>query len=96
MAILAAEKLVQEGYDFSLTMVGGGEMEEMLMQMTEEKHLSEYVTFAGFKKPERRHRKEAEIPQQTTHGSALSGGSRRTGCQVPVFRYRMQLGRQAP
>lgn len=27
-------------------------MEEMLMQMTEEKHLSEYVTFAGFKKPE--------------------------------------------
>lgn len=52
MAILAAEKLVQEGYDFSLTMVGGGEMEEMLMQMTEEKHLSEYVTFAGFKKPE--------------------------------------------
>lgn len=52
MALLAAEKLVQEGYDFSLTMIGGGEMEAALKKMAEEKHLTEYVTFAGFKKPE--------------------------------------------
>lgn len=51
-AILAAERLKADGYAFTLTMVGGGTMEETLHRMVREKHLEDVVDFAGYKKPE--------------------------------------------
>ncbi len=51
-AIKAAARLKKEGYNFTLTMVGGGEMEEELKAMVESECLSDVVSFAGFKKPE--------------------------------------------
>lgn len=62
-AIEAAARLKQEGYDFSLTMVGGGELAEKLKTMAKEKDVEKEVTFAGFKKPEevRRYMERADI-----------------------------------
>lgn len=51
-AIMAAEKLKKEGCPFSLTMVGGGEMEEQLKAMVQEAGLTSEVCFAGFQRPE--------------------------------------------
>lgn len=51
-AIEAAAGLKREGYDFSLTMVGGGELAEKLKTMAREKNVEEEVMFAGFQKPE--------------------------------------------
>lgn len=51
-AIKAAACLKQEGYKFTLTMVGGGEMEAELKEMVEKEALSDVVRFEGFKKPE--------------------------------------------
>lgn len=62
-AILAAEKLKKEGYNFALTMVGGGIMEEPLKDMVREKGIEDVVTFTGFKKPEevREYMEDADI-----------------------------------
>lgn len=63
MAILAAERLKKEQYDFTLTMVGGGEMEEELTRMVRERELTNEVHFAGFQKPEevRKRMEETDI-----------------------------------
>ena len=50
-AVEAAFRLKTEGYAFSMTMIGGGAMEEALKDMVREKGLSDVVTFTGFKKP---------------------------------------------
>lgn len=50
-AILAAERLKAEGYAFSLDMVGGGEMEQVLQEMVRKRGLQEQVIFRGFQKP---------------------------------------------
>ncbi|MDE6063414.1 MAG: glycosyltransferase family 4 protein, partial [Lachnospiraceae bacterium] len=62
-AIEAAARLKQEGYHFSLTMVGGGELAERLKAMAKEKELEEEIVFAGFQKPEevRRYMEQADI-----------------------------------
>lgn len=62
-AVEAAARLKQEGYHFSLTMVGGGELTEKLKAMAREKNVGEEVVFAGFKKPEevRRYMEQADI-----------------------------------
>ncbi len=52
-ALKAAAKLKQEGYAFSLTMVGGGAMEEELRDMVCAEELEDVVTFTGFQKPEK-------------------------------------------
>ena len=52
MAIKLAEYLRASGTPFNLTMVGGGEKESELKRMVDNGKLQEYVTFAGFKKPE--------------------------------------------
>lgn len=52
-AVRAAAKLKQEGYNFTLTMVGGGAMEEELRHMVRAEELEDVVTFAGFQKPEK-------------------------------------------
>ncbi len=62
-AIEAAQNLKAEGYAFHLTMIGGGELEEVLKKQVKEKQLEDVVTFAGFKKPEevREYMEEADI-----------------------------------
>lgn len=62
-AVEAAARLKQEGYHFSLTMVGGGELTEKLKVMAWEQNVGEEVVFAGFKKPEevRRYMEQADI-----------------------------------
>ncbi len=62
-AVQVAAKLKQEGYDFSLTMVGGGAMEEELRDMVRAEELEDVVTFAGFQKPEkvREYMEQADI-----------------------------------
>lgn len=51
LPILLAEYLKKKGYAFHLSMVGGGEMEEELRRMVQEKELSEEVTFCGYLRP---------------------------------------------
>lgn len=51
-AIEAAVRLKREGYDFSLTMVGDGELADRLKMMAKENDVEKEVLFAGFKKPE--------------------------------------------
>lgn len=62
-ALQAAAKLKQDGYDFTLTMVGGGAMEEELHDMVREEELEDVVTFTGFQKPEkvREYMEQADI-----------------------------------
>lgn len=62
-AIEAAERLKEEGYQFALTMVGGGEKEEEIKEMATQKGLSDEVKFVGFIKPEevRSYMEEADI-----------------------------------
>lgn len=51
-AIEAVRCLKEEGYQVHLTMVGGGEMEDLMHQMADEYKLNEDITFTGFLKPE--------------------------------------------
>lgn len=62
-ALKAAAKLKQEGDAFSLTMVGGGAMEEELRDMVRAEELEDVVTFTGFQKPEkvREYMEQADI-----------------------------------
>lgn len=50
-AIEAAIRLKKNGFAFSLTMVGGGEMEEALKALVEQNGLEDEVRFTGFLKP---------------------------------------------
>lgn len=52
-AIKAARYLKRQGISFHLDMVGGGELEESLRQMTERYGLTDAVTFHGFLPPQR-------------------------------------------
>lgn len=62
-ALKAAARLKKEGLPFSLTMVGGGELESALKKMAAEYGVEKEVAFTGFKKPEevRRYMEEADI-----------------------------------
>lgn len=62
-AVRAAARLKKEGYAFTLTMVGGGEMEETLRDMVGEAGLGDQVNFAGFQKPDevRNYMKAADL-----------------------------------
>lgn len=50
-AIETAARLKREGFAFTLTMVGGGEMEETLKALAEREELEDTVCFTGFLKP---------------------------------------------
>lgn len=52
LPILLAAYLNEKKYDFHLSMVGGGEMEEELRGLVSEKQLNDKVTFVGYLKPE--------------------------------------------
>lgn len=62
-ALQAASRLKKDGFSFSLTMVGGGEMEAELKAFAAAEGLEDVVEFAGFKKPEevRRYMERADI-----------------------------------
>ena len=87
-AIKAAARLKSEGYKFTLTMVGGGEMEAELKSMVEENALSDVVTFAGFKKPKevRKYMEETDIFLFTSDykegWGAVLNESMNSGCAV--------------
>lgn len=51
MALKAAGYLKSKGYQFTLTMVGGGDMESALKDMVKQQGLSDVVRFVGFKAP---------------------------------------------
>ncbi len=87
-AIKAAKKLKQEGYAFTLTMIGGGEMEEQLKKQAETAGLKDEVKFVGFKKPEevRTYMEEADIFLFTSDykegWGAVLNESMNSGCAV--------------
>lgn len=79
MAILLAERLKKGGYQFQLTMIGGGEMDAQLRSMVSEKGLQDCVTFAGYKTPQevRKYMEDSEIfvftsDQQEGWGAVLN------------------------
>ena len=51
LPILLAEYLKEKGYAFHLSMVGGGEMEDEIRRMIEEKKLEKEMTLCGYLKP---------------------------------------------
>lgn len=51
-ALELAKVFKQKGYEFSLSMVGGGELEPVLKKYVADNKLEEYVEFLGFRKPE--------------------------------------------
>ncbi len=50
-AVLLAERLKKAGYDFTLNMIGNGEMEEKIGTLVKEKNLSDCVHLLGAMKP---------------------------------------------
>lgn len=62
-AVLLAEKLRADGYEFELNIIGSGDLEQQLRDMISEKQLSEMVHMLGSMKPEevRRHMERADI-----------------------------------
>lgn len=89
-AIMAAQKLKQEGCAFSLTMVGGGELEEQLKNMVQVAGLMEEVSFVGFKRPEevRRYMEQSDIYLFTSDykegWGAVLNEAMNSGCAVVV------------
>lgn len=47
MAVLLAERLAQDGYDFEINMIGSGVLHENIRKMIGNKHLSNYVHLLG-------------------------------------------------
>lgn len=62
-AIEVAKRLKNDGYDFSLDIIGNGPMEKQLQQMVSEKGLSDCVKLLGSMQPEkvREHMEKSEI-----------------------------------
>ena len=63
LAVTIAEKLKNEGYEFTLDMIGNGELLEKTRKDVSERGLSEYVKIHGAMKPEqvRQHMEKSEI-----------------------------------
>lgn len=62
-AVLLAEQLRADGYEFELNIIGSGDLEQQLRDMISEKQLSEMIHMLGSMKPEevRRHMERADI-----------------------------------
>lgn len=62
-AVYLAEELKKDGYQFSLDIIGDGELRQSLQQMIDEKQLSDHVRILGFMSPEkvREHMEESDI-----------------------------------
>ncbi len=62
-AVLLAEQLRADGYEFELNIIGSGDLEQQLRDMISEKQLGERIHMLGAMKPEevRRHMEKADI-----------------------------------
>lgn len=72
-----AAKLKQEGYQFEVVMVGGGELEEEIKAQIQRENLADVVRLTGFLQPQevRKQMDEADIfllPAITRKAGALS------------------------
>lgn len=87
-AILLAEQLKSEGYDFQLDIIGGGEEESKLQTLIREKGLSDCVHMLGSMSPEnvRAHMEQANIYLFTSDFNegwgAVLNESMNSGCAV--------------
>lgn len=88
LAIKIVEILKDEGYNFSLNIIGSGEMEEVVKRMVKSKKLEKYVTFFGTMNPTevRRNMLESEIFLFTSDRNegwgAVLNESMNSGCAV--------------
>lgn len=88
LAIKIVERLKDEGYNFSLNIIGSGEMEEVVKRMVKSKKLEKYVTFFGTMNPTevRRNMLESEIFLFTSDRNegwgAVLNESMNSGCAV--------------
>ena len=87
-SILLAEKLKNKGYNFKLSIIGTGELEENLKTLIIEKKLSDYINILGAMSPEkvREYMKEADIYLFTSDRNegwgAVLNESMNSGCAV--------------
>lgn len=88
MALQAGKNLLQKNIPFHLTMVGAGELEQALHQLTGQWNLAEHVTFTGFQKPEqvRSYMEKAQIFLTTSDHregwGAVLNEAMNSGCAV--------------
>lgn len=88
MALRAAVNLLQKKIPFHLTMIGAGELEQTLHQLTGQLRLTEHVTFTGFQKPEqvRAYMEKAQIFMATSDHregwGAVLNEAMNSGCAV--------------
>lgn len=87
-ALKVAKKLKAAGYDFTLQLIGTGEMDQSLRSLADEMDLGDRVRFLGSMKPEevRRHMEESEIFLFTSDRGegwgAVLNESMNSGCAV--------------
>ena len=87
-AIAVSERLKKTGYNFTLNLIGQGELYEPLKKLIEEKNLTDYVNLLGAMPPEevRRHMEESEIFLFTSDRNegwgAVLNESMNSGCAV--------------
>lgn len=87
-ALYVAERLKNDGYDFSLEIIGTGSMEEELKREAEKRELGKHVTFLGAMKPEkvREHMKKTPIFMFTSNfeegWGAVLNEAMNSGCAV--------------
>lgn len=90
LPILLAEHLKKKGYDFHLSMVGGGEMEAEIRRLIAEKGLEREVTLCGYLKPAqvRERMEQAEVYLFTSDykegWGAVLNEAMNSGCAVLV------------
>lgn len=88
LALLAAKKLRQENYRFSLTMIGDGEQRESVCKLIEEYGLSDCVRISGFIEPDavREYMERSEIflctSDQNEGWGVVVNESMNAGCAV--------------
>ena len=91
-AVQVAQRLQRDGYDFDLTMIGTGPMEEEIRRQVEALGLSDKVHLTGSMSPEevRRHMEQAEIFLFTSDRNegwgAVLNESMNSGCAVVASR----------
>lgn len=87
-ALMAVKTMTDEGLDFSMTFIGGGECEEELKAYTAANHLEDKVNFTGFLKPEevREYMKAANVYLFTSNfeegWGAVINEAMNSGCAV--------------
>ncbi len=92
LPVRVAERLRADGYDFTLNMIGNGDMGDMLRHMIQERHLEDCVHLLGAMKPEqvREHMEHSRIflftSDQHEGWGAVLNESMNSGCAVVANR----------